>query len=110
MELLYIFIYLLACVEEYCFNYFIIWHIVLQDLEKELHSKRQLLLQINQQLESTNLDQTDEEEAGAAVEAGKRPPVNPTTDLIEDMMLLNEEVEDIERQFQTARNLLKQLG
>ena len=36
--------------------------------------------------------------------------VSSDSDLIEDMMLLNEEVEDIERRLQTANKLLQQLG
>lgn len=72
-----------------------------------MHSKRQLLLGINQQLEARS--QQDNEEEDEVVEVGKRN-TGQTSDLIEDMMVLNEEVEEIEGRVRVARTQLQQLG
>ena len=73
-----------------------------------MQSKRKLLLGINQQLEARS-QHDDEEEDEMVVEAGKRN-AGCTSDLIEDMMLLNEEVEEMEGRVRTARTQLQQLG
>ena len=62
---------------------------------------------MNQQLETRNQQQ---EELQNEEERMTNGAVNSNSDLIEDMMLLNEEVEDIERRLQTANKLLQQLG
>lgn len=79
-----------------------------QGLEREIHSKRQLLLDINHQLEARSQQDNDEGEE-MVVEAGKRD-ASTTSDLIEDMMLLNEEVEEMEGRVKAARTQLQQLG
>ena len=73
-------------------------------MQSELKEKRKLLLSKN-----TSLEDASQHKSGEDTKKGSKTCISPS-DIVDDIMVLNEEADDLDRQVQLSRRQIHQLS